>query len=67
MVDTTGVDGKKLLHLTDGAVSGKLAKISSRVDRKHPLIERSMIRQTQQASLDADLILLLFDERVGMT
>eukprot|EP00592_Proboscia_alata_P014646 CAMPEP_0194399434 /NCGR_PEP_ID=MMETSP0174-20130528/126660_1 /TAXON_ID=216777 /ORGANISM="Proboscia alata, Strain PI-D3" /LENGTH=625 /DNA_ID=CAMNT_0039195847 /DNA_START=351 /DNA_END=2225 /DNA_ORIENTATION=- len=56
LLDTAGVDGSKLLHLTGGGS-----------DTKHPPMERAMIRQTQQAALDADLVLLMFDARLGIT
>lgn len=52
LVDTAGVDGEKIGHLF-----GK---------GKDPM-ERAMIHQTLKAAKSADLVLLMFDSRVGVT
>mmetsp|Transcript_32518 Transcript_32518/g.71377 ORF Transcript_32518/g.71377 Transcript_32518/m.71377 type:complete len:646 (-) Transcript_32518:1040-2977(-) len=52
LLDTAGVDGEKIGHLV-----GK---------GKDPM-ERAMIQQTLKAAKSADLVLLMFDARVGVT
>lgn len=53
LIDTAGVDGEKI----DGAF-GKKGKDS---------LDGAMIRQTMEAARRSDLVLLLFDARVGVT
>jgi GTP-binding protein len=53
LVDTAGVDGEKL-----DAAFGKGGKDS---------LDGAMIRQTMEAARKSDLVLLLFDARVGVT
>lgn len=57
MVDTAGVDGERIGHL------GK-AHDDSRGEKS---LDRSMIEQTLEAAKLADLVLLMFDARVGVT
>ena len=56
LMDTAGVDGERLDHLF----------------RAHPKTEdarllQAMMRQTAEAAMQADLVLLMFDARVGVT
>lgn len=53
LVDTAGVDGERI-----DAAFGKTGKDS---------LEGAMIRQTMEAARKSDLVLLLFDARVGVT
>lgn len=52
LVDTAGVDGEKIGHL---------------VGRRKDPMERAMIEQTLKAAREADLVLLMFDARLGVT
>ena len=52
LVDTAGVDGEKIGHL---------------VSKNSDPMERAMITQTLKAAKAADLVLLMFDARVGVT
>ena len=52
LVDTAGVDGEKIGHL---------------VSKNSDPMERAMIQQTLKAAKAADLVLLMFDARVGVT
>ena len=52
LVDTAGVDGEKIGHL---------------VSKTSDPMERKMIQQTLKAAKAADLVLLMFDARVGVT
>jgi len=53
LVDTAGVDGEKIDH-----AFGKEGKYS---------LDGAMIRQTMEAAKQADLVLLMFDARLGVT
>ncbi|KAL7500247.1 hypothetical protein ACHAWT_010966 [Skeletonema menzelii] len=53
LVDTAGVDGEKIDH-----AFGKQGKDS---------LDGAMIRQTMEAAKQADLVLLMFDARLGVT
>ena len=53
LVDTAGVDGEKIDH-----AFGKQGKVS---------LDGAMIRQTMEAAKKSDLVLLMFDARLGVT
>lgn len=53
MLDTAGVDGERIGHLVGG--------------KKKDPVELAMIQQTLEATKQSDLILLMFDAKVGIT
>ena len=57
MVDTAGVDGERIGHLSKVHDASKGEKS----------LDRSMMEQTLEAAKSADLVLLMFDARVGLT
>jgi GTPase len=59
LVDTAGVDGERIGHL--------FRKRSNILGQEEKSLDRHMIEQTLQAAKAADLVLLLFDARIGVT
>ena len=57
LVDTAGVDGERIGHLAKAHLNSKGEKT----------LDRRMIEQTLEAAKSADLVLLMFDARVGVT
>ncbi|CAB9515202.1 GTPase Der [Seminavis robusta] len=56
LVDTAGVDGERIGHL-----------FKKRHKQEEKSLDRHMIEQTLEAAKAADLVLLMFDARVGVT
>lgn len=57
LVDTAGVDGERIGHLAKAYLDSKGEKT----------LDRRMIEQTLEAAKSADLVLLMYDARVGVT
>ena len=66
LVDTAGVDGERLDYYYNDCQTTTKASHDDDDDHEATLM-RAMMRQTAQAALEADLILLVLDGRVGVT
>jgi len=71
LMDTAGVDGDRIRALVSPSGGGKADSGGSDNDaHRHddgPAMERAMMEQTLEAAKQSDLVLLLWDARVGVT